>query len=70
MIRRRVAPDGACLFNSIHLLTSKDDDENENAAQELREHCAQTIREDAGEYTYNLRARMLIYDIREEIGLQ
>jgi len=55
MIRRRVAPDGACLFHSIHLLTSIDDDENVNAAQSLREHCAKTIRDDSGEHLTHTR---------------
>jgi len=61
MIRRRVAPDGACLFNSIHLLTSVDEDENANTAQLLREHCAQAIGEDAGAYIITIRIHNSTY---------
>lgn len=52
MNRRRVAPDGACMFNSVHLLTSNlEDEEDVNAAQTLRCHCAKVIEENEEMYT-------------------
>jgi hypothetical protein len=47
--RQRIAPDGSCLFASIHFL-SQNGVLDPEAPRELREHCAQTILSDQERY--------------------
>jgi hypothetical protein len=54
MNRVRVAPDGACLFNSVHISTcdeTKDEEPTYDAAQRLREICARIIDTNEDKYT-------------------
>ena len=48
--RQRIAPDGNCLFASIHFCC-RNGELHPTAAQELREHCALTVLSDKQRYT-------------------
>jgi ubiquitin thioesterase OTU1 len=53
-VRRRIAPDGSCLFASIDLLTARadsDEQERADAPQQLRAHVAATILAQPDTYT-------------------